>query len=158
MMKLRTFMFYIIKQIDTPIVQRVAFIITILGLVVMMYISFLFLQTSNPLKMVQPYKVISYSVGQGGILNYEVEYCSDRDFFLVFNRQLENINTGELWDVSDIARHLTKGCSKEQRSVQIPVKIDVGTYKLRTTVTIKINSIRTEQFDFESESFGVGSY
>jgi len=151
-------MFYIIKQIDTPLVQKISFLITILGSLMILYVSFLLLYGNNPITMVQPFKVITYSTGQGGIVNYETEYCSTREFYSIFNRQLENIETGELWDVPDQLRHITKGCTKEMRSLPVPTKIDFGTYKLHTIVNIKINAIRTEPFDYESESFNIGSY
>jgi len=138
--------------------QQTALVITILGALMVIYVSFLLLYTSNPLTVVQPFKVITYSTGQGGSIHFEMEYCSDKDSFQIFNRQLENINTGDLWDVPDQVIHLSKGCSKEMRDVPLPTRIDVGTYKLRMTVNIKINSVRTEKFEYTSESFQVGAY
>jgi len=126
--------------------------------IVAVYASFLIIQPANWLKVVQPYKVISPSIGQGYTLNYEVEYCSSKELYLVVSRQLENTETGELWDVSDRATHFTKGCSKEIQNVTVPQRIEVGMYKLRDSISIKVNPLKTEELDFVSESFGIGSY
>lgn len=137
--------------------QIVSYATLFLGIMAV-WAFFLIVQPANWLKVTQPYKVISPNIGQGYNLNYEVEYCSSKELYLIVNRQLENIETGELWDVSDRAAHFTKGCSKETQNVLIPVRIDVGTYKLRDTISIKVNPLRTDTYNFESESFQVGSY
>jgi len=137
--------------------QVVSYATIFMGIVVV-YAFFLIIQPANWLKIVQPYKVISPNIGQGYNLNYEVEYCSSKELYLVVSRQLENTETGELWDVSDRATHFNKGCSKEIQNVLIPLRIDVGTYKLRDSVSIKVNPLRTDNYSYESASFSVGAY
>ena len=138
--------------------QQIMFYSTIIIVGAVVFFSFLTLQPANWVKFVQPYHVISPFVNQGGGMNYEVEYCSKKELFLVVNRQLENIQTGELWDVPDRAAHISKGCSKEQHNVPIPVKIEAGTYKLQASISIKVNPLRTDTYNFESESFQIGNY
>ena len=145
-------------NLDRNLIQNIAFSITILGSLMMLYISFLILYPINLMTFVQPYHVVSPAVNQGGGVNYEVEYCASKELFLIINRQLENIKTGELWDVPDKALHLTKGCSKEMYDVPVPLKIAAGNYKLRDHVSIRINALRTEYYDFESESFIIGNF
>lgn len=142
---------------EERISQIVAYATLFLGVMAILAL-FLVIQPANWLKVTQPYKVISPNIGQGYILNYEVEYCSSKELYLVVNRQLENTETGELWDVSDRAAHFNKGCSKETLNVLIPPRIDVGTYKLRDSISIKVNPLRTDTYNYESESFLVGNY
>ena len=138
--------------------QHTALVITILGSLMILFLSFIYLHTSNPLEVVQPFKTITVFTKPGGGLLYNIEYCSTKNFTTVFNRQLENINTGELWDVPDQVMNIVKGCVKEMRSLPIPLGVEVGTYKLRNSVIIEVNPVRSETFNYESESFTVGDY
>jgi len=140
------------------ILPKAALYITILGSLMMLYLAFLLLHPINEIKFVQPFHVITIFTNQGGGFNYEIEYCSPKESLYVMDNQFENIETGELWDVPDRVARFTKGCTKEMHNLPIPIKIDAGIYKLRSSITIKINSLRTEKYDYESESFQIGSY
>jgi len=147
-----------IEPIGNKIIENIAFGITILGSLMMLYISYLILHPVNLLKFVQPHHVMDTANNQQGILRYEVDYCASKELFLIIDRQLENTKTGELWDVPDKFAHFSKGCSKEMYDLLLPLKIDPGTYKLRDNISIRINALRTESYDYESESFFIGVY
>ena len=147
------------KYFTEEVMQRIFLAVTVIGALMIIYISIIVLYPTRLIEFKQPFNVISPDVGRNNfILTYEVEYCASRELFVTMNRQLENTETGILWDVPGLIMHMTKGCGKEMQSVPIPEKIAVGTYKVHSDISIKINALRTEDFIFESESFRVGDY
>lgn len=135
--------------------QNSALIITILGSVMVVYISYLLLWPQEPLKVVQPYHVITPVVNQGTRMAYDVEYCLDKARSFTVHRVLLNMDDGDLWDVADRVNHLAEGCSKEVHDLLTPMRIDEGRYKMIAGVSIQINPIRTIHYQYETEEFQI---
>jgi len=147
------------KYFTEEIMQKIFLAVTVIGALMIIYISIIVLYPTRLIEFKQPFTVISPNIGRNNfILYYDVEYCASRELFVTMNRQLENTENGILWNVPGLIMHMTEGCGKERQSVQIPEKIDIGIYKVHSSISIKINALRTEDFNFESESFNVGDY
>ena len=135
--------------------SRLALHITIAGAIMVLYISYLILWPAHPLKVAQPYRILTPVVAQGDRVSYEVEYCTKKSQSFVVKRQLLNTTTGELWDVPDRLNFLSTGCLKEVHDFITPLRADSGTYKMIAEVTLKINPIRAETYHFETEKFEI---
>lgn len=135
--------------------QKLSLLIVMSGSAVMLYLGYLLFYPVNPIKVVQPYKVVTPSVPQGDRLVYEVEYCLDEAQNFVVHRELFNTKTGELWDVPDRINYLPANCVKEVHDLITPMRADLGTYKMIARVSVKVNPVRWENYQFETEVFEI---
>ena len=145
----------ILNFLEKNWVNRVALWITIAGSLMVLYISYLLLFPKQIITVVQPYRILNSVIKQGDRLVYEVQYCVKKDVSFKVARQLINVDTGELWDVSDRVNNLKEGCIEENHDFLTPIRIDPGRYKMLASVNIRVNPLKFIQYEYETETFQV---
>ncbi len=145
----------IFKFLEQSWVNRIALWITIVAALMVLYISYLLLYPSRIINVIQPYHVVNQVIKQGDRLVYEVQYCVEKDISFKVQRQIINVDTGELWDVSDRIDTFKKGCTKEIHSFLTPLRLDVGRYRMLASINIRVNPLRYMQYEYETEVFQV---
>ena len=104
------------------------------------------------LEVGQPYQVISDEVKQGGLLQYEIDYCKYTNKVATVRRQFVD---GIIYAIPEVSANLPKGCDTEINSVKIPEELPVGTYTLEIVVEYQVNPIRVITHNLKTTPFKV---
>uniref|UniRef100_A0A6M3JP92 Uncharacterized protein n=1 Tax=viral metagenome TaxID=1070528 RepID=A0A6M3JP92_9ZZZZ len=100
----------------------------------------------------EPIKVVSEYVYPGDRLFYEIDFEKHVDTAGILNRKLVD---GFVIDLGDVSVPSKARKNIVTASVKIPAFTPPGRYRLRWSVTYKINPLRTIVRSFESEYFHV---
>jgi hypothetical protein len=132
-----------------------AIIIIIAAALMILFISWLFLRPSRPFTADQPYKVTTPVVAQGTKVTYQARFCTDKEQRFTSERQLLNTDNGVLWDIPDLIIYLPRGCETQTFVADTPSEAPAGKYKVIERINLRLNSIQTEAYQYESEPFNI---
>jgi len=100
----------------------------------------------------QPAKVLTPVVKAGGKVQFEVEYCKNRDYACTVNRILQN---DLRYYYTPMKSNIGKGCGKVVFSLDIPEYVPVGKYTIQTNNEYDVNFLRKQTYTYETEMFEV---
>lgn len=132
-----------------------AIIVIIAAAVMILVVSWLFLKPIQPFTADQPYKVTTPVVAQGTKVNYQARFCAKKEQRFTSERQLLNTDDAVLWDIPDLIIYLPTGCATQIFVADTPSEAPAGKYKVIDKINLRLNSIQTEQYQFESEPFQI---
>jgi len=141
--------------LERNLIKNLSLLIIGTGSFLIIYIAWLLLGPQDPMKVVQPHRILTPVINQGERIFYEVEYCLEKDEAFIVERTLININSGELWDIPDRLNNFPAGCTKEVHDVLTPIRLDPGDYKMMARILIEVNSLRVIDHNFVTEQFRV---
>jgi hypothetical protein len=111
---------------------------------------------------VAPYPTINYLseefpvsdsvVQQGDDITYNVRYCKTTDQMPTIKKQFVD---GIIFNAEEFEAFIEKGCGDIDIPLHIPDTLPPGNYKLRVTITYKVNPIRNIEKTHETNWFQV---
>lgn len=108
-----------------------------------------------------PYKPVAFTskfveypaeVKQGDYIYYSFNYCKYTDREPQVKREFIN---GIIFQSADTRAKVETGCGKAIVKQKIPEELPAGTYVFRTTVTYKMNPVRSVTYSNQTNSFKV---
>lgn len=124
----------------------------ILSFIILLVFLFWWIFPYKTSEQVQPYKVLSKTIKQGELLQYEIDYCKYTDKIPTVERQFVD---GIIYAVPQGNAQIKEGCGKINNSIKIPHQLPPGNYYIQATVTFKMNPIRTISKVYITEKFNV---
>lgn len=124
------------------------------GIIVFIWLIFMFwwLYPYKPIKMKQPFELITSEVKQGGLLTYKQDYCKNTKVMPTVQRYFID---GLIYATGEVSPTLKEGCRNNIASIQIPRNLPVGEYYMKTVVSYKVNPIRVITYEFSTDKFKV---
>lgn len=123
------------------------------------YSAYLLFYPFKTFEAVQPYRVITPVVQNGGELQYEADYCKYRSFTPSSVSKTLVGDDGYVYSLPvSVTAVFQKGCGKSviTNPIVLPEKFNFDQkYRLEITVSIPLNILRTETLELKTESFKI---
>jgi hypothetical protein len=116
-----------------------------------LYMAYLMLYPIT-ISTVTNYKILNDKVKQGETITYEIDYCKYSDIQGQRDRAFIN---DIVYTITPDTTNVPTGCHKAVNTINIPRELPPGVYKVRNTISYRINPFRTEQTSFTSNEFEV---
>lgn len=130
-----------------------AMIVLVFATLFTMYLGYLLFYPVEVIKPnVQPYKVLTPVVYQGGILKYEINACKFVEVTALASRRLVD---GVVINLPMTTNNVKKGCFKSPTQVVVPMEVPPGEWRLQLDIEYKINSFRSITYHFITQQFEV---
>jgi len=119
-----------------------------------LFLGYQFLWPVEVLKpIVQPYKVITKQVKQGGTLVYTVEACKLKNVSTLVVRRFVSERV-VLYQPPE-SSNIRIGCLPVNIEVPVPKLASPGIWHLEIDVSYKVNPFRTKEYHLETEDFEI---
>ena len=102
---------------------------------------------------VQPYKVLTPVVRQGGELKYQVDICKYHDLPATIIRSF--VIEGVSYYLPEGSSNVKVGCNKTDVLLDVPTVIPLGRGYLDIVTHYQINSYRTKSYHLKTDEFEV---
>lgn len=131
----------------------ISMVILVSAIAVVVVAGFLALMPVEVIKPnVQPYKVITKEVKQGGTLIYEVDSCKFKSVpARIVTRFVDKDGTRYPQPTED--SNVVVGCGKTRTTLAVPFNMPEGEWYLDLEVAYKVNPLRTEYYNFKTDEF-----
>jgi len=143
-------------DIFTKVTNQISYIVIILALFLLGYWFYLLYIPMN-LVVYEPefLPVDSPVYADGDSVTYHINvYCKYVPARVEVHRQLENLETGELFGVPSVVSNLPPGCVFDiSRTFDVPQGVPAGTYRINFIGVYYVNALRTETINSYSEEF-----
>jgi hypothetical protein len=128
----------------------------LLGIVVGVTLLYMILWPFRTLEpRVQPYHILTPVVHQGELVIYEANYCKYTTAPALVVRNLES-TTGTVIGLPTTSTNLPTGCHIAQSATTVvPTTAPPGTYKIRLTITYRVNALRDITVNLTTDYFNV---
>ena len=131
-------------------IYRLSLVVIVLAITLMLMVFYCLFYPYNPLEVEEPMEVLSENVHGGDIVSYKVKFCKNTDKPATITRELVN---DFHFTFSEVTVNNRIGCQEALLHIQIPDFAPAGEYKIRTTATYRMNTIREIAVVYESETF-----
>ena len=131
----------------------ISMVILVSAIAVVVVAGFLALMPVEVIKPnVQPYKVITKEVKQGGTLIYEVDSCKFKSVPTRIIKQFIDKNNTRYPQPTENSNVIV-GCGKTRTTLSVPFNMPEGEWYLDLEVAYKVNPLRTEYYNFKTDEF-----
>ena len=131
----------------------ISMVILVSAIAVVVVAGFLALMPVEVIKPnVQPYKVITKEVKQGGTLIYEVDSCKFKSVPTRIIKQFIDKNNTRYPQPTENS-NVVVGCGKTRTTLAVPFNMPEGEWYLDLEVAYKVNPLRTEYYNFKTDKF-----
>ena len=131
----------------------ISMVILVSAIAVVVVAGFLALMPVEVIKPnVQPYKVITKEVKQGGTLIYEVDSCKFKSVPTRIIKQFIDKNNTRYPQPTENS-NVVVGCGKTRTTLAVPFNMPEGEWYLDLEVGYKVNPLRTEHYNFKTDEF-----